>query len=159
LGWNTLLNCFTLLNSVNPIKISWTKSSIFQISLSKNQARLRIHISHEARIMQEYQFNSSNQARIKQDYSYQKRLNQDRDENFDTKKLEIKNFKQVLLFSVLYRLAILIVIVKLTTGNRMRHLIHHTHIYITYIHILYLRRNAENAWIFYWNCCILRINF
>ena len=52
---------------------------------SKNQSRFLIFLF----------IPSKNQARQR----FLERINQDRDENFDTKKLEIKNFKQVLLFS------------------------------------------------------------
>ena len=52
---------------------------------SKNQSRFSIFLF----------IPSKNQARQR----FLERINQDRDENFDTKKLEIKSFKQVLLFS------------------------------------------------------------
>jgi hypothetical protein len=75
---------------MEPIKICSIKGSIVKIS------------SLQARINQDCHFfflPSKNQARIKQDNSCYRRLNQDQDKIFDTKKHEIKNFKQVLLFS------------------------------------------------------------
>ena len=99
MGLHTILIHVSLLNFVKPIMMCSIKSSIVKISLSENQARVSIPIYFQARIKQDCQLFSSYQARIKQDTSCQWRLNQDRDESFDTKKLKIKNFKQVLLFS------------------------------------------------------------
>ena len=69
LGLHTLLNHFSLLNVVKTIKICSIKNSIFKISSSKNQARLQIPISYQARIKQDFPFFSSYQARIKQEKS------------------------------------------------------------------------------------------
>jgi hypothetical protein len=55
------------LNVDKPIKICSINNSIFKISSSKNQVRLQIPISYQARIKQDFRFFSSYQARIKQD--------------------------------------------------------------------------------------------
>ena len=65
LSLRTLLNYVSLLNFVKPIKICSIRSSFVKISSSKNQARLPIPISFQARIKQDCQLFSSYQARIK----------------------------------------------------------------------------------------------
>ena len=57
LGLYSLLNHFSLLNFVKPIKICLIKRSIVKIYSSKNQARLPIHFSFQARIKQDFFLN------------------------------------------------------------------------------------------------------